>query len=88
MKQKNEQSEPAPTGHRTTRLQYPRDADTISVRRRAAATRLGISDRKLWELTADRRSGIPHFRLGRAVLYPVDALRRWAEEMACKNGGK
>jgi excisionase family DNA binding protein len=47
-----------------------------------AAEALRISPRKLWELTADRSSGIPVVRLGRSVRYPVDDLRRWLSERA------
>lgn len=49
----------------------------LALRPKEAAVALGISARKLWEITADRTSGIPFKRLGKAVVYPVDALRAW-----------
>ncbi|MCC7316498.1 MAG: helix-turn-helix domain-containing protein [Planctomycetes bacterium] len=52
----------------------------LSLRPKAAAVALGISPRKLWQLT---NSGvIPCVRLGRAVIYPVESLRAWLEENA------
>lgn len=47
----------------------------MALRPKDAAKALSIGERKLWELT--NRSEIPHFRLGKAILYPVDALRDW-----------
>ena len=38
-----------------------------------AAQALSISPRKLWELT--NRGQVPHIRLGRRVLYPMNSLR-------------
>lgn len=49
----------------------------LALRRKEAARALGIGERKLWEMTADGTSEIPHVRLGKAVLYPLDELRRW-----------
>jgi excisionase family DNA binding protein len=47
----------------------------LSLRPREAAEALGISPRLLWTLT---KSGeVPHTRIGRAVVYPVDRLREW-----------
>ena len=45
-----------------------------------AAKALGVSERLLWSLT--NRNEIPHFKLGRATLYSVDALRQWMAEKA------
>jgi excisionase family DNA binding protein len=45
----------------------------LSLRPRKAAKALSISERTLWTLTKAGR--VPHVRVGRAVLYPVDALR-------------
>ncbi len=53
------------------------DLPTLALRPRDAAKALGIGARKLWELTRDKK--IPHFRLGTAILYPVDALKTWLE---------
>ena len=58
----------------------------LSLRPREAAAALGLGERKLWEITADRSSGIPHVRFGKAILYPVDELRRWLAEQAQKGG--
>ncbi len=49
----------------------------LALRPKEAARALGISERKLWSITADRSSGIPHVRFGRSVLYPVAELRQW-----------
>lgn len=50
----------------------------LALRPREAAAALGLSERKLrMEL---RR--IPHVRLGGAVLFPVDSLRRWLDAQA------
>ncbi len=54
-----------------------RDTPTLALRPKDAARALGIGERKLWELTADRTSGIPHVRFGKAVLYPVRELEEW-----------
>ncbi len=52
----------------------------LAMRPREAAKALGISERLLWEWT--NRGTIPHIRIGKAILYPVDALRRWLDEQA------
>ena len=43
-----------------------------------AAEALGISQRKLWGMTASRE--IPHVRLGRCLRYPVGELEQWINE--------
>ena len=53
------------------------DLPTLALRPRDASKALGIGVRKLWELTRDNK--IPHFRLGTAILYPVDALKTWLD---------
>ena len=58
----------------------------LALRPKDAARALGIGQRKLWELTADRTSGIPHVKFGRAILYPVDELRTWLADRAAKGG--
>lgn len=51
---------------------------------RRAAAMLGIGTRTLWSLTdADE---IPHVRIRRRVLYPVEELRRWIESR--QTGGR
>ncbi len=50
---------------------------SLGLRPKEAAAALGIGKRKLWEITADRTSGIPHLRLGKVVIYPVRELQDW-----------
>lgn len=59
----------------------------LALRPKDAAKALGIGERKLWEITADQASGIPHVRLGKAVVYPIDELRRWLAEQAQRKRG-
>jgi excisionase family DNA binding protein len=42
-----------------------------------AARLLNVSPRTVWSLT--EAGSLPHVRIGRRVLYPVDALRRWTQ---------
>lgn len=57
----------------------------LAMRARETAKALGISERLLWEWTD--RGLVPHIRLGKAILYPVDSLREWLKEQA-QAGGK
>lgn len=57
----------------------------LALRPKDAARALGISRRKLWELTADGESDIPHVRLGRSVLYPVRELADWLKNRAARS---
>ena len=50
----------------------------MALDRKEVAKALGIGIRLLWEMT--NRNEIPHFRLGRRVLYSVAALERWTAE--------
>jgi len=52
----------------------------LAMRPREAAKALGISERLLWDWT--NRGEIPHIRIGKAILYPVDVLRRWLDGQA------
>jgi predicted DNA-binding transcriptional regulator AlpA len=52
----------------------------LAMRSRDAARSLGISERLLWGLT--QKGEVPCIRLGRAVVYSVDALRRWLDARA------
>lgn len=61
--------------NRKTTLQLPDDSQRLALRPREAARALGISERMLWSMT--NRGEVPHIRVGRAILYPVDALRTW-----------
>lgn len=54
----------------------------LALRPKEATKALGIGPRLLWSMT--NRGEIPHVRLGRAVVYPVDELRRWLSERAAK----
>lgn len=54
----------------------------MALRPREAAKVLGIGARLLWSETNAGR--IPHVRIGRAVIYPLDALREWLAAQAAK----
>lgn len=56
----------------------------LGLRPKEAARAIGVSDRKLWEITADRDSGIPHVRFGGCIVYPARALADWLDEQARK----
>ncbi|HEX4128504.1 MAG TPA: helix-turn-helix domain-containing protein [Pirellulales bacterium] len=57
-------------------------APVLALRPRDAAKALGISERTLREWT--KNGDIPHVRVdgGRAIIYPVDALRDWLRHQA------
>lgn len=55
-------------------------AEPLALRPREAARMLGVCPRTLWTMTRER--GVPHVRLGRAVLYPVRGLERWLAEQS------
>ena len=57
----------------------------LAVRPKEAAKLLGISERLLWSKT--NAGEIPHMRIGKAILYPVDLLRDWLSDGARKRGG-
>ena len=59
----------------------------LALRPRDAAKALGISPRKLWQLTKD--GVIPSLKAGRTVLYPTAELQAWLsrEAEAAKGGG-
>ena len=54
----------------------------LALRPREAAKALGIGERLLWSKT--NAGEIPHLRVGRAIIYPVDLLRDWMAEQASK----
>ncbi len=56
----------------------------LALRPKDAAKALGIGERLLWSLT--NRGEIPHVKIGRATLYPVDQVRAWLAEQA--KGGR
>jgi len=59
-------------------------APKLALRPREAAGALGISPRLLWTLT--KNGDIPHTKIGRAVVYPVDRLREWLAARCRENG--
>jgi len=79
-------SNPIPNRAASDRGKTLPDVPNLALRPRDAAAALGIGTRKLWEITADRTSGIPHVRIGRSVLYPTRELADWLADRAA--GGK
>jgi predicted DNA-binding transcriptional regulator AlpA len=63
-------------------MNHDSDPPRLALRPKDATKALGIGPRLLWSMT--NRGEIPHLRLGRAVVYPVDELRRWLAERASK----
>ncbi len=59
--------------------QISSDPPRLALRPREAAKALGVSERTLWSMT--KAGKIPHARMDRIVMYPVDALRKWLDEM-------
>ena len=59
---------------------------SLAMRPKETAKALGISARKLWEITADRSSGIPHVRFGKAIVYPLRELQDWLRDQIKKKG--
>lgn len=72
------QNDHSPTTNQT-------EARPLAVRPREAAKLLGISERLLWSKT--NAGEIPHMRIGKAILYPVDLLRDWLSDAARHRGG-
>ena len=56
----------------------------LALRPKEAAKALRIGQRKLWEITNDKASGIPHIRFGKAILYPVRELSDWLGQQASR----
>lgn len=54
----------------------------LALRPKDAARALGMGERLLWSKT--KAGEIPHVRVGKVVLYPVDLLRDWLAEQAGK----
>jgi len=63
-----------------TTIKSEPETPCLAMRPREAAKALGISERLLWEWTD--RGVVPHVRLGKAILYPVDSLRDWLRQQA------
>jgi excisionase family DNA binding protein len=57
----------------------------LSLRPREAAKALGVSERTLWGWT--HAGTVPYVRIGRTILYPVDALRDWLRQQSVHVGG-
>ncbi len=55
---------------------------SLGLRPKDAAAAIGIGKRKLWEVTRDRTSGIPHLYLGKVLVYPVRELQDWLAQRA------
>ena len=53
----------------------PLRREPLALRPKDAAESLGISERLLLDWTHEY--GVPHVRLGRVLLYPVEDLREW-----------
>ena len=65
------------------RNQDDSNAVSLGLRPREAAKALGIGERLLWSMT--NAGEIPHLRIGRAIVYPVDMLRDWMAEQVTKS---
>jgi excisionase family DNA binding protein len=50
-------------------------AQRQALRAKEAAKAIGISERTLWDWTRDH--GVPHFRIGNTVVYPLKQLDEW-----------
>ena len=59
----------------------------LSLRPTEAARAMGIGERLLSTLIADKTSGLPVVRVGRAVLIPTDALKAWLADQVDGRGG-
>lgn len=55
----------------------PTRSSRIALRPKEAARELGVGLRTLWRLTFEAKE-IPHFKVGRAVMYRPEALAAWA----------
>lgn len=51
--------------------------DKLLIRPAEAATALGISKSKMYELLSSRT--IPSVRIGKAIRVPVDSLKKWVQ---------
>jgi excisionase family DNA binding protein len=62
-----------------------KDDVRLAIGPRDAAKAMSVSPRLLWAWTNEGK--VPHVRMGRRVLYPVEALSRWLDEQANKGVG-
>lgn len=58
----------------------PDPVPTLALRSKDAARAIGIGPRLLWSLT--NQGVIPHVKIGRRVVYPVDLLRQYLQREA------
>ena len=72
----------------TTRSTIDHDGDPprLALRPKEAAKALGIGARLLWSLT--NQGLIPHLRLGKAIIYPVDLLRTWLADQVARGSSE
>lgn len=61
------------------------DFRRLALRPKDAARALGIGTRLLWTLT--NQNLIPHTRLGRTIIYPVQQLEKWLSDRVDARGG-
>ena len=54
-----------------------REVPTLALRPQQAALAIGVGRRLFAQLLADRTSGLPVVRIGRAVLIPTRELQDW-----------
>lgn len=59
-------------------------APILALRSREAARALGISERLLAKLVAEKR--VPHVRVNSVLLFPVRELREWLTAQVVKEG--
>ncbi len=52
----------------------------LAMRVRDAAKAIGVSERTLWEWIYAGK--VPHIRMGKIVLLPVDTLREWLRQQS------
>jgi len=63
---------------------HAHDIPRLGLRPKEAARALGIGTRLLWEKT--NCNEIPHVRVGKAIVYPVEQLREYLARQA--KGGR
>ncbi len=57
-----------------------RNQEAIAVGLSTISRLLSLSERTVWGLT--KNGQIPHFRVGRRLLFPRDEVLRWAEQQS------
>lgn len=66
----------------------PKTTQTINYGRRMSAATLGVSLPTFDALCRREENPIPHFRVGRKILCPVEGLRKWSEDEAARQSEK